>query len=110
MSRSLLPFITEALNDVFSRMDKIQDALDEVNKNVVESLSKINKSIELLNETVSNLSSSLNQAGALKAYQENTKLLLNSIENVNENFWYLDLLTALRRILSVADKIKSTTT
>ncbi|MHA1144101.1 MAG: hypothetical protein ACTSRW_05130 [Candidatus Helarchaeota archaeon] len=106
MSRSLLPFITEALNDVFGRMDKIQNALDEVNNNVVESLNKLSKSMEALNDSVSQLGQRFGEAGGLKAYRENTKLLLNSIENVNENFWYLDLLTALKRILSVADKIK----
>lgn len=101
---SLLPFITEALNDIFGRMDKIQNSLDQVNTNIMQSLNKFNELLDKVNDGINDLGKKFSDTGGLRGYRENIKILLNTVDNVNETFWYLDFLTALKRILSVVEK------
>ena len=105
--RSLLPFVASSLNDVYSKLDGISNQLKHFEDQLIEFLSEFNEQIIESLQKIGKIHDILLDVGTSEKYELTTKLLYSTLEQINESRWYIDFLTALRRILNVVQDIET---
>ena len=104
--RDLLPFISEALNDIYSKIDVISNQLKQFESNLTEFLREFNQQIGEVVQKIGKIHDIIQEVEVAKEYKSTNKLFQSTLEQINEGTWYIDFLLALKRILNVVKDIE----
>ncbi|MHA1752107.1 MAG: hypothetical protein ACTSYZ_07030 [Candidatus Helarchaeota archaeon] len=98
--QSLLPFVASALNDIYSKLDVINNKLNNVQDAFEDFVKSIGEKFTLITQQLKITTKILNELKQDKGLVESSKILKNSLESIQENIFYLELGLSLHELLN----------
>ena len=108
MDSSLFPFMAKAFNEIFNKIDEFSKSVQTLNTNLIKSIEQINTSIDTSSKHLATVLSKMEKNRTLKEYENAESKLGRFIDDFHESNYYINFLSALKRILSVVEEIEFT--
>lgn len=108
MDSSLFPFMAKAFNEIFNKIDEFSKSVQTLNTNLIKSIEEINGKLEASSQQLSTVVNKMEKNRLLKEYENAENKLGRFIDDFHESNYYINFLSALKRILSVVEEIEFT--
>ena len=108
MDSSLFPFMAKAFNDIFSKIDELSKNIGKLNDNLLKNMESFNTQIDQATKGIQNVLHTIDQNKLIKDYEFAEAKLGRFIDELNESSYYINFVSALKRILSVVEDIEFT--
>ncbi|HUY01476.1 MAG TPA: hypothetical protein VMV49_18075 [Candidatus Deferrimicrobium sp.] len=96
-SARFLPIITEALNDIYAKMDDITKSIGSLGQNLSEFLTSIGQKNMLIIQSLKKLQNVINDFQNTDSLQKTIQLVNESINDIQDGIWFLEFQKALSR-------------
>ncbi|MHA1786472.1 MAG: hypothetical protein ACTSVY_00060 [Candidatus Helarchaeota archaeon] len=106
MDSSLFPFMAKAFNEIFNKIDVMAKNIEEVKDTLVKNLTVTNSQIDESIKSISRVLLKIEQNKIIKDYENAESKLTKFIDELNESSYYINFISALKRILSVVEEIE----
>ncbi len=108
MDSSLFPFMAKAFNEIFNKIDEFSKSVQTLNTNLIKGMENLNSQIENSTKQLSTVLTKIEKNRLLKDYENAEAKLGRFIDDFHESNYYINFLSALKRILSVVEEIEFT--
>ncbi|NHI91810.1 MAG: hypothetical protein EAX96_04855 [Candidatus Lokiarchaeota archaeon] len=108
MDSSLFPFMAKAFNEIFSKIDELTKNIGTLNDNLIKNMEAFNNQIDNATKGIQRVLNTIEQNKLLKDYDAAESKISKYLDELNESSYYINFISALKRILSVVEDIEFT--
>ena len=100
--------MAKAFNDIFSKIDELTKNISKLNEGLIKNLESYNTQIDEATKGIQRVLHDMEHHKLLKDYEFAEAKLGRFIDELNESSYYINFVSALKRILSVVEDIEFT--
>ena len=104
-SARFLPIITEALNDIYAKMDDVTKKLSDMSQNLTEFLTSIGQKNMIIMQSLKKLQGVVADFKNTDSLQKTITLITESITDIQDGIWFLEFQKTLSRFQDKLDEI-----